>query len=141
VSLRSVEAIDLGHAAASRLGLEARTSEALAEVVYEISLGKANQHQAAELAQPYLRQRPAVARPSFGLASALGFARSEECARRRLTRRDCCRGRVSESDLRTCDPQRALHAARLVVGDAAPVPEASVPELERLRGSRSGQGL
>src|SRR4029078_4683949 len=39
------------------------------------------------------------------------------------------------------DPERALHAACLVVSDAAPVLEASVPESERLRGSRSRQRL
>src|SRR5215208_17715 len=44
LELWSVEAIDLRHAPARRLGGEARTSKVLAKILYEIGLGKSNQH-------------------------------------------------------------------------------------------------
>jgi len=44
LELWSVEAIDLRHAPARRLGDEARTSKVLAEILYEIGFGKSNQH-------------------------------------------------------------------------------------------------
>src|SRR4029079_664532 len=43
--------------------------------------------------------------------------------------------------LTTPYPERAVHAADLVVGDAAPVRESPMPEPKHLRRSRSGQGL